>query len=128
MSSTPQLSTLQKGISDYAAGQQFGPIVAALHDNWPKEAKQRKRIETLLPSFRLDDSRLLYEGRLFIPSSVRRKVLELDHDPPAGGNFAFARHWPVRQLSIGSIRRKMLPVIAPVAVHASNKRTFTGRR
>lgn len=84
-------SALQTELSDYLTDQHFGPIFAALRGDWPMDAKRRKRIETLLPSFRIDDWRLLYDNKLCVPVKAKRAVLTLVHDNPAGGHFAFAK-------------------------------------
>lgn len=89
--SAPSLLDLRKTIGNYDTDQQFGPIVAALQGRWPDDAKHRRRLEELLPSFSLLDNELFYKGKLCVPSHARRSVLELAHDSKLAGHFAYSK-------------------------------------
>ena len=88
---TPSFSELEGVLARYDKDQFFGSVVAALDGEWPTDPKHRKRLEVMLPSFAKDDWRLLYKGKLCVPSHCRRQVLEMAHDSKVGGHFAFTK-------------------------------------
>eukprot|EP00171_Calliarthron_tuberculosum_P001356 IDg1356t1 len=75
--------------SNYERDGIFGPIVRALEGGWQKESILRRRIERLLPHFKMVGDRLYYESKLCVPRDNVSEILFLAHDCPVAGHFAF---------------------------------------
>lgn len=107
-SAMPLLSGFEISIGTYDNDQCFGPIAAALDGSWPADPKQGKRVDVLLPSFPKDGWRLLYKGKLCIPAHCRREIMQMAHDLPVGGHFAFLKtlarlaelHWKHKEKQV----------------------------
>ena len=78
-------------ISGYEDDQFFGPIVKALKDKWPKEQKQRLKIEKLIPLFKFEGKKLLYMNKVCVPRKCVSTVLGIAHDSRLAGHFKFAK-------------------------------------
>jgi len=78
-------------ISGYEEDQFFGPVVEALLDKWPEDAIEKLKLEKMLPMFRLDGKRLLYNGKVCVPRRCVATVLGIAHDARVGGHFKFAK-------------------------------------
>lgn len=89
--SPPSLLDLRDIVCRYESDQQFGPIFAALHGQWPENPKKRRRLEELVPFFSSHEGQLFYKGKLCVPSHARKSVLELAHDSKLAGHFAFSK-------------------------------------
>lgn len=85
----PTFMGFEEKLAQYDRDQLFGPIIAALEGRWLADAKPRKRLKILLPSFTKSGWRLLYNEKLCIPSHCHREILNLAHDSTAGSHFAF---------------------------------------
>lgn len=69
----------------------FGAILQALNGNSPEDIHLKKKIEYLLPHFRIEDGKVLYEGQLCVPRYPRIRSLEIAHDSKDGGHFCFTK-------------------------------------
>lgn len=78
-------------IGSYDEDQFFKPIVRALNGEWPETPKEKKRIEELLPMFKLEDDKLLCNGKLCVPRKSVSTILQMAHDSRVGGHFKFAK-------------------------------------
>lgn len=76
-------------IIGYKNDQFFGTIVQALHGNWPKDAKVRVRLEKLVPVFRIENKRLLYNEKLWVPRQSLFAILDIAYDSRVAGHFKF---------------------------------------
>jgi len=78
-------------IQDYEDDQLFGPILKALEGKYPKDPKEKYRLEQLLPYFELKDRKLFYNGKLCVPRKSVSTILQIAHDSRVGGHFKFAK-------------------------------------
>jgi len=78
-------------IGRYEEDQFFGPIMKAINGEFPKSAKEKFRIEKLLPSFEKNGSKLLYNGKVCVPRKSISTILNIAHDSKLGGHFKFAK-------------------------------------
>lgn len=78
-------------IMSYDEDQFFRPIVRALDGTWPEDPKQKKKVEELLPMFRMEDGKLLYNGMLCVPRKSVSTILQIAHDARVGGHFKYAK-------------------------------------
>ena len=78
-------------ISGYDEDQFFGPILKALDGDWPKDMKQKLKIEKLRPLFRRDGKKLLYMNKICVPRKSVSTVLGIAHDSRVAGHFKFAK-------------------------------------
>jgi len=78
-------------ITSYEEDQFFQPIVNAMDGKWPDNPKERKKLEELLPMFKMKDGKLLYNGKLCVPRKSVSTILQIAHDSRVGGHFKFAK-------------------------------------
>ena len=78
-------------ISGYEDDQFFNPIVKALREEWPDDEKQRSKLEKLLPLFKYDKKRLLYQNKVCVPRKCVSTILGIAHDSQLRGHFKFAK-------------------------------------
>ena len=78
-------------IVGYEDDQFFGPIVKALTGEWPTEAKQKVKLEKLVPMFTMEGKKLLYRKKLCVPRKSISTVMHMAHDSKISGHFKFAK-------------------------------------
>jgi len=78
-------------ISGYEEDQFFGPIMKALDNEWPKDQKQKLKIEKLLPLFKREGKKLLYMNKVCVPRKSVSTILRFAHDSLVAGHFKFAK-------------------------------------
>ena len=76
----------------------------AVEDKWPDDHIQRRKLEKILPRFKKDGERLVFNGKLCISRKSVSDVLQLAHDSNISGHFKFARHCRDLAISIGGTR------------------------
>lgn len=59
--------------------------------NLPKEAEEEKKLEKLIPMFRMEEERLFSNGRLCVPGNSVSKLLGIAQDSRIGGHFQFPK-------------------------------------
>lgn len=67
----------------------FGPVWKALNGTFPDDKIQRGRINRLLPSFKLDQGKLIYDNKICIPRCQVKEILSMAHDSRSSGHFAY---------------------------------------
>jgi len=78
-------------IGHYEEDQFLGPIVKAMDGELPSDPVQRSKVKKLVPLFKRDGKRLIYEEKLCIPRRCVANVLQLAHDSKIAGHFGFAK-------------------------------------
>lgn len=81
-------------IQGYETDQFFVSIRQALDGNWPKDAKEGVRLEKLVPMFRMESKRLLYNENLCVPRKSVSFLLDIVQDSRIRGPFNFAETMP----------------------------------
>jgi len=104
---------IEEIISNYDEDQFFGPVVRAMKGTWPKDPKEALRLEKVLPMFKMNGVKLLYNGKLCVPRKSVASVLQIAHDSRLGGHFKFAK--TMSRLSNFHWRHKSRDVKAYVA-------------
>lgn len=90
-SSLSQVSVLLNLHEKYEEDKLFGTIIRGLSGIFPDDKIQRKRVGHLLPSFRLDNRKLIYDGMICVPRVLVREILHLAHYSRVSGHFSFSK-------------------------------------
>lgn len=69
----------------------FGPIRRGLKGQFLSDPVQKGRVQPLLPSFTLEDDRIMCNGKLCVPRRNIRDILNLAHDCNVAGHLAFSK-------------------------------------
>ena len=108
-------------IKEYKEDQFFGPVVDGLDGKWPTDVMKKLKLENILPMFRKDGQRLLYNGKVCVPRRCVSTILGIAHNARVGGHFKFTKtlsrlsnfHWrhKARDVKTVSYTHLTLPTI-----------------
>lgn len=66
-------------------------IVPALNGKWLGNKRKRVKLEKLITVLSIEDSRLLYNKKIYVPRNALSFILQIVHDSKIGVHFKFAK-------------------------------------